>query len=86
MTDIKLVCFDLNKTLIEENTWLKLNLAMGVTKEEDEMLLRQYETGVISYLEWQRTLLKIYKKRGDLSLENITENILNYRVMYENGH
>ncbi len=32
-TDIRLICFDLNKTLIEENTWLELNLAMGMTNE-----------------------------------------------------
>ncbi len=37
---IALVCFDLNKTLIKEDSWLNLSLAMGVTQEEDDLLMR----------------------------------------------
>lgn len=76
--DVKLICFDLNKTLIEENTWEELNIAMGMSKEEDEFFLRLYEEGVLSYKEWQVLLAKIYKVRGHANLEKITEVISRY--------
>ncbi len=75
---IKLVCFDLNKTLIEENSWYNLNLAMGVTKEEDAKLLDLYEKGKISYLKAQKILEGIYKKRGRATKDNIYKSILKY--------
>lgn len=62
--NLKLVVFDLNETLISENTWMELNLAMGVKPEEDEQFMRWYEEGVISYEEGQRFLEKIYRLRG----------------------
>jgi hypothetical protein len=40
--NLKLICFDLNKTLIKENTWYNLNLALGMTPEEDQAMLTQY--------------------------------------------
>jgi phosphoserine phosphatase len=36
MIQPKLIIFDLNKTLIHENSWLNLNVAMGVTRSEDD--------------------------------------------------
>lgn len=47
--DIKLVCFDLNHTLIKENTWLDLNQAMGMTLEEDKILLQWDEEDILQY-------------------------------------
>ena len=35
----ELIVFDLNKTLIKENSWRDLNLAMGVTPAEDAELM-----------------------------------------------
>ena len=56
------VCFDLNKTLIHENSWLNLNLALGVTQEEDDELMQQYESGATSYEAANKRLLAIYSK------------------------
>jgi len=75
---IKLVCFDLNKTLIEENTWLDLNLAMGMTKEEDDFLLHLFEEKVISYRLWTKILCQIYKKRGKSFYGDIYRVICRY--------
>lgn len=78
MNDIKLICFDLNETLIKENSWLNLNLAMGMTRKEDQVLLDFYEEGIISYNEGQEILERIYKKRGKATMKTITSTILNY--------
>jgi phosphoserine phosphatase len=77
-SEIKLVCFDLNKTLIKENTWLNLNLDMGMTKEEDDLLFELWEEGVISYNEAQSLIERIYKKRGKATKEAILKSISKY--------
>ncbi len=81
MEDIKLVVFDLNKTLIKENTWYELNLAMGVTPEEDEQFLRWFETGKVTYYEGQKFLEQIYLERGQATKENMMAAITNYRYV-----
>lgn len=75
---IKLVCFDLNKTLITENTWLVLNQAMGMTLKEDQTLFDLYEKGKLTYIDWQKELEKIYIQRGKATKENIHKTIFNY--------
>lgn len=75
---IKLICFDLNKTLIKENTWLELNKAMGVTEQEDTFLYRMWEEGFITYSEWQDILTRMYRKRGNPSKSNILKIVSNY--------
>jgi len=80
---IKLVCFDLNKTLIKENTWLNLNLAIGVAPEEDQRLLGLYALGKITYKQWQKELEQIYIKSGRANKQNILNEI--YKYSYING-
>ena len=80
---IKLVCFDLNKTLINENSWLDLNLTMGVTEQEDTLLFNLYDEKIISYEEWQLILNNIYKSRGKANYENIYNSLSNYT--YKDG-
>jgi len=80
---IKLVCFDLNKTLIRENTWFNLNLAMGISRKEDELLLKLFDEGIISYKQWQEILSLMYKKRGRANLRNITKAISKYTYRKE---
>lgn len=47
MNNVKLIVFDLNKTLIKENSWFDLNLALGMTPEEDRYLMELYQSGKI---------------------------------------
>lgn len=67
----KLVVFDLNETLIEENTWYELNMAMGLTHDEDTQFMKWYEEGIITYEEGQRMLEKIYISRGQGTREKM---------------
>ncbi len=76
--DIRLICFDLNKTLISENTWFNLNLAMGVTEQEDRHMFDLYSEGKLSYVDWQKELEKIYIKSGKATKENILKIIYQY--------
>jgi len=75
---IRLVCFDLNGTLIRENSWMNLNLAMGVTFDEDQDLLNQYRKGEISYQEGLNKLLVLYNKRGKFINKNVLDALFTY--------
>lgn len=84
MENKKLVVFDLDGTLIEENSWYKLNIALGVSPEEDEKMFKAYSSGELKYKDWLLKLVELYKKGGKankyniekaLSLENLTFKI-----------
>ena len=51
-SQIKLVCFDLDNTLIAANSWERLNLALGITAEEDTAMYKQFKAGSLSYTDW----------------------------------
>lgn len=77
----ELIVFDLNKTLIKENSWRDLNLAMGVTPAEDAELMERARRGEITDAEGQAELLKIYQQRGDVSRSNIEKILWQYTYM-----
>lgn len=74
----KLIVFDLNKTLIHENSWLDLNLAMGVTQAEDDMLMRWWSERVISDQQGQDILCALYASRSYPTREAIWDAIRHY--------
>ena len=78
--DIKLICFDLDKTLINQNSWYTLNLAMGMTPEEDQKLVDEYFAGKFSYEEWVKKILDLYLERGKANLKNITNALSKYEL------
>lgn len=75
----KLIVFDLNKTLVEENSWLNLNLAMGVTQAEDDQLMAWGQEGVLTDAQGQSILCSIYKKRGNATRAHISEVLQAYK-------
>ena len=60
----KLIVFDLNHTLICDNSWRDLNLAMGITPEEDATLMACAARGGITDAEGQAWLLQRYQQLG----------------------
>lgn len=76
--NIKLICLDLNKTLIKENSWLRLNIALGMSRNEDEILFKLWEEGTISYLEWQDIISKIYINRNATTRKKIEKVLFDY--------
>ncbi len=60
INDMKLICFDVDGTLTQENSWEKLNTALGMSSEKDAELLQAYKNGNISYEVWQQEILASY--------------------------
>lgn len=78
MEQPKLIIFDLNKTLIMENSWYELNLAMGVTETEDKQLVDWGQEGIISDAVGQQILCSLYKKRGNPTRAKLLEVLSKY--------
>ena len=75
---IKLVCFDLDETLIMESSWKKLHVALGISEEEDRRMYKEYKEGLISYSEWNNKVLQHYLKHKDATRAGITSALSNY--------
>lgn len=67
----KLIFLDLDGTLTEESTWLTLNLALGITKEEDNALFEQYLAKTLEYNDWTKKLVAIHRSRGSITKSEI---------------
>lgn len=78
MENIKLICFDLDQTLIDHSSWRELGLALGISYEEDERLKKEYESGRFSYDDWNNKILELYMRHSDSTRENITKILSNY--------
>ncbi len=85
-TPIKLVCFDLDDTLLLQNSWVKLNIGLGVTEKEDQYYYEQYHKGAITYAEWQQTLLELYTRNGPVSRVSIDAILQAYELHPDAGN
>jgi phosphoserine phosphatase len=72
MESIKLICFDLDYTLIAQNSWHALNMFLGITSEEDSMWYKQWKDGALSYEDWNALLLEKYKRHPRANKSEIT--------------
>jgi phosphoserine phosphatase len=54
----------MDDTLITNNKWLDVNLALGVTKCEDDALYNQFTEGDITYDQWTHLLQQLYHNHG----------------------
>lgn len=82
LSDKKLVVFDMDGTLITNNTWFDFNLAMGVSAEEDEDLYQQYTAGTLTYADWVTALnthYARYPRRGREVVEATLTSSLHFR-------
>lgn len=57
----RLICFDMDDTLIQGNSWLRFNLALGVSQAEDDQLYARFAAGEIDYQQWMTALQTLYR-------------------------
>ncbi len=81
--NIKLICFDLDQTLIKHSSWKELGLALGISHEKDRELYNEYKSGITTYDEWNNKILKLYLKHQDANKEKI--NKILSRFEYNKG-
>ena len=65
------IFFDLDGTLTPQSTWYVFNLRLGITPDEDKNLFEKYLKETLSYREWNRALVELYRSRTAVSREDI---------------
>ncbi len=70
--DVKIVLLDFDDTCTHgENSWIKLNQAMGVSPEIDLALFNAHYNGLLSYRHWVKTLEWHYKTNNNHSKDKM---------------
>lgn len=77
----KLICFDMDGTLVSQNSWYKLNLALGLTAEQDKQMYDLYGAGKLTYEDWTKNILEIYKQKGKASKGFVGEVLSDYELV-----
>lgn len=62
---LKILSFDLDKTILEVNSWEVINTYLGISKEEDDNFYKMFKNGEISYGEWLKLDLFLWKSRNE---------------------
>jgi phosphoserine phosphatase len=84
MPTIRLICFDLDQTLINqkgENSWYVLNMFLGITPEEDRAWYQEWKQGRLSYDAWNELLLERYKLHPHANKTDITQLLNSYEYL-----
>lgn len=79
MDDIKLICFDLDQTIISQSSWKQLNFAMGISYEEDHQMYEAYLKNEFNYVTWTAKICERYKQSNKANKKDITEILSNYK-------
>jgi len=71
----------MDDTLISQNSWYKLNLAVGITDAEDMQMYTDFVNGSLTYEQWIKQLSKLYLNRGQATKEKITQTLSEFTLM-----
>lgn len=81
MDDIKLVVFDLNATLIDDDTWPKFQALMGMTETEDLTLWKLNKEGTLPNEYWAHIVNNMYRARSHRTRSEITKTLLDFTYL-----
>tara|TARA_B100000745_G_C20117337_1_gene382521 strand:+ start:500 stop:1135 length:636 start_codon:yes stop_codon:yes gene_type:complete len=70
----KIVCLDIDGTLSQQNSWERLNVALGMKPEQDYALFQAYVDGELAYDAWMEQLVMSYT-RGEESHQEIVTRL-----------
>ncbi len=80
MDKINTTVFDIDDTLTTSNSWERLNVAAGVTADEDYELYSGFMRGDFDYESWIQQLENLYRERNILTRELAEETLLNFTL------
>jgi HAD superfamily phosphoserine phosphatase-like hydrolase len=71
MNKFKLICFDVDGTLVDGVSWLSLTKGLGCSPEKHIDIFNRAQKGEISFDEGERMLTRMYKESGNATREFI---------------
>ena len=79
MKEIKLICFDVDGTLVDNTSWLILAEGMGCSPQAAFNIFNRARKGELSFIEAERLLTKLYQDSGNANkyfIKNLFDNIV----------
>ena len=83
MDSIKLVCFDVDGTLVDGVSWLLLTQGLGCSEQAHLDIFLRAKKGKISFIEGERELTKMYQDSGNATRPFIKKLFANIRIKPE---
>ena len=83
MENIKLICFDVDGTLINGTSWLILSEGLGWSSKKALDIFNQARKGEISFIEAERIFTTTYQKSGKANKPSIEEIFNNVEIKTE---
>ncbi len=65
MNKLKLICFDVDETLVDGISWFLLTKGLGCSLQKHIDIFNRATRGEISFIEGERMLTKMYKESGN---------------------
>lgn len=65
MNKLKLICFDVDETLVDGTSWFLLTKGLGCSLQKHIDIFNRATKGEISFIEGERILTKMYKESGN---------------------
>ena len=78
MENMKLICFDVDGTLVDDISWLILTRGLGCSPQRHLDIFSRSKNGEISFIEGERLLTKMYQDSGNASnafIKNLFDNV-----------
>jgi len=76
MNNIKVVCFDLNGTMINNNIWETMTVKLGCSLEKHLEIYHKALKGEIPFPEAEKQLIEMYRASGKATRANLTQILL----------
>ncbi len=80
---IKLVCFDIDGTLVDGVSWLILTEGLGCSAQRHMDIFHAAKVGKISFIEGERQLTKMYQDGGNATKRKIVKIFLEVKLRQE---
>jgi HAD superfamily phosphoserine phosphatase-like hydrolase len=83
MNNKKIVCFDIDGTLVDGISWYILTEGLGCSVASHEKIYRDAPDGKISFSEGEKQLVEFYQKGGKANLQTIKKIYSNVQLRTE---
>jgi len=70
----------MDDTLIKQNSWEKLNVALGMTPEEDYEMYLAFKNRTITYEAWTEQIATIWRERGQATKDHISSTLHDFKL------
>lgn len=77
---IKVIIFDIDGTLTDEVSWLKLTESLGASRSRHEQIYNEFKEGKLPYTEAKAQLIKLWLSTGNANRSSLSNIFLSWKL------